>query len=299
MENSLDNSEPALALEPAESLSARDSASEEAGAWWFHALLRCGEWDPKHFTHILDKCVPKFADTLAITAILSYACRDRSTAVPAGYVAIEGYLKIESARQARLGTLQRRLQHPDLAIDWTPIRMGRAGRYTGHECIQRFHRETALPPAGVLQTSAAAEGPRLRVDYRGDSDAPLNRGGWSGRTSARRGNGAGAAVDSPVTDGDPVTGRAAAGLNRWRQPPILKSYRSYFANTSVPRRRSTFASRIVSYPTSTKTAFGVWEELAMPATSWALLNNSKSCNALGFESRQQQAAWLARMCRFP
>ena len=209
MENSLDNSEPALALEPAESLSARDSASEEAGAWWFHALLRCGEWDPKHFTHILDKCVPKFADTLAITAILSYACRDRSTAVPAGYVAIEGYLKIESARQARLGTLQRRLQHPDLAIDWTPIRMGRAGRYTGHECIQRFHRETALPPAGVLQTSAAAEGPRLRVDYRGDSDAPLNRGGWSGRTSARRGNGAGAAVDSPVTDGDPVTGRAA------------------------------------------------------------------------------------------
>ena len=86
----------------------------------------------------MDKCVPKFADTLAITAILSYACRDRSTAVPAGYVAIEGYLKIESARQARLGTLQRRLQHPDLAIDWTPIRMGRAGRYTGHECIQRF-----------------------------------------------------------------------------------------------------------------------------------------------------------------
>ena len=108
MENSLDNSEPALALEPAESL----SASEEAGAWWFHALLRCGEWDPKHFTHILDKCVPKFADTLAITAILSYACRDRSTAVPAGYVAIQGYLKI--VKSSELAVCQALLLNSDV-----------------------------------------------------------------------------------------------------------------------------------------------------------------------------------------
>ena len=43
----------------------------------------------------------------------------------------------------------------------------------------------------------------------------------------------------------------------------------------------------------------------MPATWRSLPNNSKSCDALGLESKQQQAAsypprpaWLARMCRF-
>jgi len=75
--------------------------------------------------------------------------------------------------------------------------------------------------------------------------------------------------------------------------------RSYFANSSVPASMSSLASRIVSYPTSTSSVFGCREELAMPATSWSLPNNSKSCDALGLESKQQQAAWLARMCPFP
>ena len=75
--------------------------------------------------------------------------------------------------------------------------------------------------------------------------------------------------------------------------------RSYFANSSVPASMSSLASRIVSYPTSTNSVFGRREELAMPATSWSLPNNSKSCDALGLESKQQQAEWLARVCRFP
>ena len=67
--------------------------------------------------------------------------------------------------------------HPDLIITWTACRVGKNHRYADHDFISRFHRETALPPAGVLQRSADAVGSRLRVDYLGPSDAPLNRGG--------------------------------------------------------------------------------------------------------------------------
>jgi len=54
--------------------------------------------------------------------------------------------------------------HPDLSITWTPCRIGRYRSYTDHDFISRFHRETALPPAGVLQRSADAVGlsPRHR-----------------------------------------------------------------------------------------------------------------------------------------
>ena len=37
----------------------------------------------------------------------------------------------------------------------------------------------------------------------------------------------------------------------------------------------------------------------MPATSCSLTIDSTSCAILGFESKQQQAAWFAQMCRFP
>ena len=47
--------------------------------------------------------------------------------------------------------------------------------------IKTFHRKTALIQAGVLQRSADAVSPRLRVDFLGPSDAPLNRGGWAAR----------------------------------------------------------------------------------------------------------------------
>ena len=60
----------------------------------------------------------------------------------------------------RRGTLRRRLKHPDLSITWTACRVGRDRRYTDHDFIQTFHRETALPPAGVLQRSADAVGLR-------------------------------------------------------------------------------------------------------------------------------------------
>ena len=71
--------------------------------------------------------------------------------------------------------------HPDLSITWTPCRIGRYRSYTDHDFISRFHRETALPPAGVLQRSADAVGPRLHVDYIGPSDAPFNKDGWAAR----------------------------------------------------------------------------------------------------------------------
>ena len=57
--------------------------------------------------------------------------------------------------------------------------VGRQGRYTNHNFISRFYRETALPPAGILQRSAV--GLRLRVNYLAPSDAIPNRGGWAAR----------------------------------------------------------------------------------------------------------------------
>ena len=107
-------------------------------------------------------------------------------------------------------TLKRRLQHPDLQnpdnpelcweIQWVACRVGRTCRYTDHVLIKTFHRETALPPAGVLLRSADAVGPRLRVDFLGPSDAPLNRGGWAARKERQ------AAADA-----------SAAGASTWQE----------------------------------------------------------------------------------
>ena len=152
--------------------------SEAAGAWSFSALIRGTEWDPSLFTSVLnERASSTLKTTLDIASILSYACSDRGTVVPAGYVSVEGYLKLNGSAKVKHGTLRRRLQHPDLSsVEWTACLVGRRGRYTDHDFIKKFHRETALPPAGVLQRSADAVGPRLRVDFLGPSDAPLNRG---------------------------------------------------------------------------------------------------------------------------
>ena len=96
----------------------------QAGAWRFSALVRGAEWDPSLFTSVLNKCAPKFGKTLNIASIFSYACRDQSTAVPAGWVAVEGYLKIQGSTVVRSGTMERRLQHPDLQIKWHPCNVG-------------------------------------------------------------------------------------------------------------------------------------------------------------------------------
>ena len=72
-------------------------------------------------------------------------------------------------------------------------RVGRTCRYTDHVLIKTFHRKTALIQAGVLQRSADAVGPRLRVDFLGPSDAPLNRGGWAARKERQAAADAGAA----------------------------------------------------------------------------------------------------------
>ena len=121
-------------------------------------------------------------------------------------------------------TLKRRLQHPDLqnpenpsrswAVEWTACRVGRRGRYTDHDFIQTFHRETALPPAGVLQRSADAVGLRLRVDYLGPSDAPLNKGGWAARkerlpAADSDASGAGAPAGAPPAAPAPSLAAAA------------------------------------------------------------------------------------------
>ena len=78
----------------------------------------------------------------------------------------------------RLGTLQRRLQHDSIIgdINWIPIEVGRGKRYTADERIQNFLQQTALPPAGFLQSSSSV-GPLLRVNLHAPSDTPVDVGG--------------------------------------------------------------------------------------------------------------------------
>jgi hypothetical protein len=119
--------------------------SEEAATWSFCAVVRGEEWDPSLLTSLLHERRSTLAPTLDLATILSYACRDRSTVVPAGHVAVEGYLKLKACRQVKRGTLRRRFQHPDLSITWTACRVGKSHRYTHHDFIRNFLRETALP----------------------------------------------------------------------------------------------------------------------------------------------------------
>ena len=196
--------------EESQSVSTDDTASfvhachaERFGTWAFCTLVRGVEWDPAVFTRIVGECEPKLKMTLESASIFTFACRSRVTPVPSGYVPVEGYLKMQGNNTVLRSTLKRRLQHPDLqnpedpsrswGVEWTACRVGRKGRYTDHDFIARFHRETALPPAGVLQRSADAVGPRLRVDFLGPSDAPLNRGGWAARKERQAAADAGAA----------------------------------------------------------------------------------------------------------
>ena len=152
--------------------------AERFGTWEFHTYVRGLEWDPSLFTRVLDECASKLESILANACILTYACGNRATdsatPVPHGYVPVVGYLKMKGTDTVMRSTLKRRLQHHDLLnpenpdqgwkIQWTACRVGRNKRYTDHDFIQTFHRETALPPDGVLQRSADAVGPRLNSD---------------------------------------------------------------------------------------------------------------------------------------
>ena len=75
-------------------------------------------------------------DMLQNCKILSFACKDRKTAVPAGFVAVEGYLKTKGSTQVKRVTLWRRWRHPDLTIEWTAIRIGKEHRYIDYDWIQ-------------------------------------------------------------------------------------------------------------------------------------------------------------------
>ena len=70
--------------------------SEAATTWSFCALVRGEEWNPSLLTSLFNERRSTLVPTLEISSILSYACRDRSTVVPAGHVAVEGYLKLKA-----------------------------------------------------------------------------------------------------------------------------------------------------------------------------------------------------------
>ena len=186
------------------------------GAWWFETVIAGTEWDPVLFTKILNDCRPKLHQTLAKSSIFSYACREHGTIiVPAGQVAIEGFLKMRGSDKVRLGTLQRRLQHDSIIgdINWIPIEVGRTKRYTAHERIQKFLQQTALPPAGVLQSSSSV-GPRLRADFLASSDTPLDVGGRpTNRPRDALGGGTGGNLSAPAGGGGAAATAAVAAAD--------------------------------------------------------------------------------------
>ena len=183
------------------------------------AFLRTGSrggMEPLYFHSRVGKLCTEIRADPKRRKHFSYACKDCGCVeVPRGCVTVEGYLKMKGSTVVRRGTLRRRLQHPDLSsITWTACLVGRRGRYTDHDFIQTFHRETALPPAGVLQRSADAVGLRLRVDYLGPSDAPLNKGGWAARkerlpAADSDASGAGAPAGAPPAAPAPSPAAAA------------------------------------------------------------------------------------------
>ena len=142
------------------------------GTWWFETVNVGTEWDPALFMKILNDCRERLQLTLNKSSIFSYACREHSTAsvlVAAGEVDTKGFLKMQGTDKVLLGTLLRRLQHDSIIcnINWISIEVGRGKCYTADERIQKLDQnlleQTALPPAGVLQSSSSV-GPLLSVD---------------------------------------------------------------------------------------------------------------------------------------
>ena len=60
--------------------------AEIFGTWSFRTLVRGIEWDPAFFTRVLDECASKLGSTFDHASILTYACGNRATPVPHGYV---------------------------------------------------------------------------------------------------------------------------------------------------------------------------------------------------------------------
>ena len=82
-------------------------------------------------------------------------------------------------------------------MNWVPIEVARTTRYTAHERIQNFLQQTALPPAGVLQSSCSV-GVCLWVDFlAAPSDNPVDAS-VGGRLTTRQQD---PAVDATSADG--------------------------------------------------------------------------------------------------
>ena len=97
---------------------------------------------------VLIHCRPKLQQALHKSSIFSYAHREHSTIiVPAGQVAIKGFLKMLGSDKVRLWTLQRHLQHASIIcnMNWIPFVVGQTICYSAYKWIQYFLQQTALP----------------------------------------------------------------------------------------------------------------------------------------------------------
>ena len=88
--------------------------------------------------------------------MLTYACRNRATPVPHGYVPLEGYLRMKGTDTVMHSTLKRRLQHPDLQNpdnSWGP---GAAAPHTAAAAV--------LAAAALAASLAAAAAAAVTID---------------------------------------------------------------------------------------------------------------------------------------
>ena len=104
LEIMLDLPEQAATSSPTATFDQVQTDSEEASTWSFCAIIRGEIWDPSLLTTLLNEMESTLAPTLAISAIPSYASRNKSTEV-LKHVGVEGYLKIKTCRQTVLGVI--------------------------------------------------------------------------------------------------------------------------------------------------------------------------------------------------
>ena len=130
--------------------------------------------------------------------------------------------------KVRLGTLRRRLWHASIIgdINWIPIEVGQGERYTADKRIRNFLQQTALPPAGVLQSSSSVGSPAARRSPRAERH-PGRRWRQSHNSAARSGCGR----DWRGRCGLRCTAAAAMQRIRGRPPQQWQSLR--FARTPV------------------------------------------------------------------
>ena len=176
------------------------------------------------------------------------------------------------------------------------MEVGRTKCYNAHERIQKFLQQTALPPAGVLQSSCSV-GPRLRVDFLASSDTPARLAPGPPTTRPRD-----AAVNATGTDG--AASGAAAAAQRIRRRPQQQQQSLRLARTPAAAVAAAAAAAVAA--ASAAVGGGTGGNLSAPCrwtrttlSAFAYAEHDTSGRELGQGQRGGTQAELRRRALFP